>query len=237
MRREYGDWDVDRFASDHNATCPRFNALAPSRYAEAIDAFGQDWSEGVSYVLPDFHKIDRVLDMVERDDAAAVLVFPKWTAEKWWRRLHAPCWQRRVTRQGVLPPFALVARDPATCFFKRDFDRELIVMRVDPIGAGGAPPGGARAALPPPAARIEGGGGGGDGGGDGGGEDDSGGSSSGPSVLLVSAAADLGGGGGAMDALEEDTSGEAAPRGSRNMRRRRARQARAAAAAAASGDP
>ena len=108
-------------------------SFVPSRGAEAIDAFGEDWSVGVSFVLPDFHKCIRVMDIVERDNAAAIIIFPMWRQQRWWHRLNAPCWQRRVSRRGELPPSVLVARNPDTCFFGKDFNCPLVVMRVDPI--------------------------------------------------------------------------------------------------------
>jgi hypothetical protein len=81
--REYvsskcGPWDVDRFAGDHNTTAKRFNSLFDSRHAEAVNTMAQDWSKGVSFVLPDFHMVDRILGKIERDNADAVLVIPEW---------------------------------------------------------------------------------------------------------------------------------------------------------------
>jgi len=58
MWRRLGPWDIDRFACEHHTTCPRFNSLIESRHSEAVDAMAQDWSSGVSFILPNFHMID-----------------------------------------------------------------------------------------------------------------------------------------------------------------------------------
>jgi hypothetical protein len=72
----YGPVDVDAFAAPHNAVCPRFFALFDSNAVEAVDAFGQDWSRDAMFVLPDFHRIDAILDHIERDNAVVVLIMP-----------------------------------------------------------------------------------------------------------------------------------------------------------------
>ena len=54
--RRFGPWDVDRYASPSNATCPRFNALFDSVHVEAVNALRQDWRGTTSFVLPDFHE-------------------------------------------------------------------------------------------------------------------------------------------------------------------------------------
>jgi hypothetical protein len=72
-----GSWDVDRFAAAHNAKAPRFNSLFATEGAEAVDAFSQSWSEGISFALHNFNQLGRVLDQVERDDAEAVIIVPE----------------------------------------------------------------------------------------------------------------------------------------------------------------
>ena len=47
-------------------------------------------------VLPNFHELDKTLDILERNDADAVLVVPEWPFRAWLRRLHSAAWVRRV---------------------------------------------------------------------------------------------------------------------------------------------
>ena len=72
-----GSWDIDRFALAHNATSLHFNALFGCDTAEATGAFKQRWDVGVSFVLPYFSAIDKILDVVERDNAEAIVVVPE----------------------------------------------------------------------------------------------------------------------------------------------------------------
>ena len=75
LLKKFGPFDVDRFAAPHNAKCARFNAKFDTPGAEAVDAFTQDWREGVSYVLGDFNHSDQIMDVIERDNAAVVVIF------------------------------------------------------------------------------------------------------------------------------------------------------------------
>ena len=129
MRRKFGPWDIDRFACEHNTTCPRFNSLIESRHSEAVDAMAQDWSTGVSYILPNFHMVDQILDKIERDNAEVVLIVPVWRHKAWWRRLLSGAWRARVAIAELIPARALVAHND-NCFFTGEFTTELYVMRT-----------------------------------------------------------------------------------------------------------
>jgi len=83
IRKAFGPWDVDRFAAEHNATCPRFDSRLPCRSCEHTDTFRADWSKGVSYILPPFHALGRVLTQVESYNARIILVVPEWPRTAW----------------------------------------------------------------------------------------------------------------------------------------------------------
>jgi len=144
VRSELGDWDVDRSAAPHNATCARFNSKFHCAGAESVDAFGQDWRVGTSFVLGDFRHtaVDRVLDKVERDNARVVLIVPRWTKAPWWRRLHAPRFRARVARTLDLAGSDLVPHheNARHCFFDRTFRNDLLAVLLVPFHA--APLGG-----------------------------------------------------------------------------------------------
>ena len=63
---------------------------------DGVGALTQASRGAVSFVLPNFHELDAILDIIERDNAGAVLVVPEWPYEAWWRRLHLAAWTRRV---------------------------------------------------------------------------------------------------------------------------------------------
>ena len=129
---EYGPWDVDRFAGDHNTTAKRFNALFDSKHAEAADAMAQDWSEGVSFILPDFHMVDRIMDKIERDNANVTLIVPEWPNKSWWRRLRSGAWRARVAKFEILPANILVPNNEH-CFFGTTFTSRLVVLRINEL--------------------------------------------------------------------------------------------------------
>ena len=136
--RTYGPFDIDRFASPHNRKCPAFNSKFDSVGSAGVDALAQNWSSGTSYVLADFHKLDKVLDIVERDDASAVIIVPEWPRYPFWIRVRSAAWQRRVVASEFLGAEALVPNpeNAASCFFGERFNSRLLVMRVEPVGAG-----------------------------------------------------------------------------------------------------
>ena len=72
------DFYVDRFASETNTVCPRFNSWLPCAAATAVDGLLQPWSGMANYCLPPFPLIPLVLDKVEADDALALVIVPEW---------------------------------------------------------------------------------------------------------------------------------------------------------------
>ena len=130
---------VDRFAADHNAVVERFNARFDTPNAEAVDAFAQYWGADFNFVLGDFNKIDRVLDIVERDDAEGVIIVPERPREIFWRRIWSAAWQRRVERWEYLggDELAANAENAEQCFFGERFNGRLLVMLVRRLGGGG----------------------------------------------------------------------------------------------------
>jgi hypothetical protein len=48
-----------------------------------VNALTHDWRGSVSFVLPNFHEIGKILDIIERDDANAVLIVPEWPYQAW----------------------------------------------------------------------------------------------------------------------------------------------------------
>jgi hypothetical protein len=129
VRSTFGPWDIDRFACQHNATVGRFNSLFDSTDSEAVDAMAQDWSQGVSYILPNFHMIDQIMDKVERDNAEVVLIVPEWSHKPWWQRAYSGAWAARLAKSGRIPAGALVPNN-AFCFFDTVFTTALLVMRT-----------------------------------------------------------------------------------------------------------
>jgi len=103
VSRTFGTWDVDRFAAAHNATAARFNSLFDSTSSEAVDAMAQSWRTGVSFIVPNFHMIDQILDKVERDNAEVVIIVPEWPHKAWRRRVYSGAWRARLIKAAMIP--------------------------------------------------------------------------------------------------------------------------------------
>ena len=139
--KTYGPVHVDRFAAAHNAKCADFNSRFATVGSMGVDAYRQDWRIGTSYVLGHFHQLDRVLDVIERDNANAVIIVPEWTERTWWRRIWSGAFQRRVAAAEFIAGSALVpnSENAHTCFFTGPFNSRLLVMRtvaIDEAGVG-----------------------------------------------------------------------------------------------------
>ena len=83
----------------------------------------------MSYILPDFHMVDRILDKVERDNAEVVLIVPVWPYKSWWNRIHAGAWRARVGASEAIPPRMLEPYNEHR-FFGSNFTTGLIIMRT-----------------------------------------------------------------------------------------------------------
>ena len=130
LRASWGPWDIDRFAHDHNATCARFNSKFDSVNTEAVDAFSQCWSGLLNFVLPDFNQLDRILDHIERDNAAAILIVPAWHRQAWWHRLCSGAWTPRILEWRQFPPFSLVANNDHVFYGDGGFNSALWALRI-----------------------------------------------------------------------------------------------------------
>ena len=136
VMRVYGPVEVDRFAAAHNHKLPRFNTKFDTPGSEGVDALAQDWRTASSFVLADFNLLDRVLDIIERDDATAILIVPEWEQRPFWKRVRSSAWRRRVVAEEFLDRAELVPNPENAdhCFLEgRPFRHRLLVMRVEPI--------------------------------------------------------------------------------------------------------
>ena len=130
--QRFGPWNVNRYASPSNATCPRFNALFNLVHVEGVKALTQDWRGAVSFILPDFYELGKILDIIERGGAEAVLVVPEWPYQAWWRRLHSAAWARRIAACDHVSGAALIPNTQG-CFFGSCFTTRLLIIRTTAV--------------------------------------------------------------------------------------------------------
>ena len=105
LDRLWGPHTVDRFASMCTTQLMRYNSQYLDPCTEAVDALAQvDWREENNYVNPPFRLLNRVLDVVQMQEASATVIAPVWPAQSWFRRL--------VT-MSVQPPIPVPNRENA----------------------------------------------------------------------------------------------------------------------------
>ena len=75
---------IDLFASCHNKQLDTYVSWYPDPHAWAVDAFSIPWHTLLFYAFPPFSLVARVLKKINREEAAGILVVPKWTTQAWF---------------------------------------------------------------------------------------------------------------------------------------------------------
>ena len=103
INQRYGPLEVDLFASRLTNQCPRYFSWRPDPFAEATDAFLQDWTTWRGYANPPWNLIPRVLRKTQDQQAEVVLVAPVWKAQPWYALLLAMLidWPRLLPTQSI----------------------------------------------------------------------------------------------------------------------------------------
>ena len=89
LETAHGAFTVDRFASAHNALCPRYNAEFEDPAAEAVNAMTQDWRGENNFIHPppDRDLLNAIAQKLREQPTAATVVVPYWSGELWFREL------------------------------------------------------------------------------------------------------------------------------------------------------
>ena len=80
----WGPHTVDRFACCYNTKLPRFNSRFLQPGTEAVDAFSQDWSSDINWLVPPVTFIGTVLSYMRSCKARGTLVVPMWRSACFW---------------------------------------------------------------------------------------------------------------------------------------------------------
>lgn len=80
----WGPHTVDRFATDYNSKCSRFNSRWWCPGTEVVDAFTSNWSNENNWVVPPPRLICRTCTKIITDKAKATLVVPCWYSAPFW---------------------------------------------------------------------------------------------------------------------------------------------------------
>ena len=102
VNRRYGPLEVDLFASRLTNQCRRYFSWRPDPFAEATDAFLQDWRIMRGFANPPWNLVPRVLRKAQSQEADVILIAPIWKTQPWYPLLLAMLvdWPRPLPKQG-----------------------------------------------------------------------------------------------------------------------------------------
>ncbi|KAK3087671.1 hypothetical protein FSP39_008985 [Pinctada imbricata] len=80
----WGPHTVDRFASDYNTKCIRFNSRWWCRNTEGVNAFSQNWQGENNWFVPPPKLVNKVINKMKTDHAEGTLVIPNWRSAPYW---------------------------------------------------------------------------------------------------------------------------------------------------------
>ncbi|MEW8545049.1 MAG: reverse transcriptase domain-containing protein [Candidatus Thiodiazotropha sp.] len=84
LDRKWGPHSVDRFASNFNNKCVRFNSRWWVPGTEAIDSLGENWAGENNWVVPPPRLVLTCINKVEAEKANCTLVIPEWKSAPYW---------------------------------------------------------------------------------------------------------------------------------------------------------
>lgn len=125
LLQQLGPFDIDCFASEHNALLPAFFSELWTPRARAANAFAQPWSGLRCYCFPPPKLVPRVLQHAFESRADIVLVVLDWPGQFWWPLLRSGSgWApfvRRSVRLPMGPATLRPGRGSAGSFFGHGF--------------------------------------------------------------------------------------------------------------------
>lgn len=89
IENKFGKFDIDLFATNINAKCPKFLSWHRDPDALAVDAFTVCWSQYYFYAFPPFSVISRVLRKIVIDKAEGIVVVPDWPTQTWFPKFRS----------------------------------------------------------------------------------------------------------------------------------------------------
>ena len=84
INKLYGPLEVGLFAPMLTNQCRRYFRWQPDPFAEATDAFFQNWKNMNGFANPTWKQISRVLIKTQKQEAEMILVASVWKAQLWY---------------------------------------------------------------------------------------------------------------------------------------------------------
>ena len=110
LMKVWGPFQMDLFASRHNAQVQRFVSWKPDPFAVATDAFLLQWGKENQYAFPPFSLIARCLAKVVKDrgQMPLVIITPTWQTQPWYAILL----EMSVEEPILIPPALDLLKSP-----------------------------------------------------------------------------------------------------------------------------
>jgi hypothetical protein len=83
----WGPFTIDRFATDRNAKCLRFNSKVWCPGTEAIDSLSVVWHSEVNWLVPPPNLALSVIKKLLNENSTGVLIVPVWKSAPYWPML------------------------------------------------------------------------------------------------------------------------------------------------------
>ena len=131
----WGKHTVDRFASNLNAHCSRFNSRFWCPGTEGVDAFDQCWSGECNWIVPPPRDLLKVFAKLERDEAKGTVILPLWKSAPFWPVLqpYQGNFAQFVKDVKVLPQYNVIQRGNGNngIFGRNPLTCKLMAVKVD----------------------------------------------------------------------------------------------------------
>lgn len=93
---EYGEPEIDLFASRLNTKCTKYISWKRDPSAFNVDAFTVDWGSYYFYSFPPFSLILKCLRKIINDRATGIMVVPYWVSQPWY-----PLFQSLMSQEPI----------------------------------------------------------------------------------------------------------------------------------------
>ena len=80
----WGKFTIDRFASNLNRKCVRFNSIYWCVGTSGVDAMAQEWSRELNWWVPPPKMITGCINKIIADKARGTLILPMWKSAPFW---------------------------------------------------------------------------------------------------------------------------------------------------------
>ena len=113
LSRKWGSFSVDRFARPENTKTQRFNSRFFALGSEAVDAFSENWSKEINYVVQPVDLIPETLRFILNNSCRGTLVVPLWKSAPLWSMIRDKFYSRMFLDSITIPRGKEILKKPS----------------------------------------------------------------------------------------------------------------------------